>query len=319
MTNQVPLSRDELSQRLRSKMRTDRFRYYRSLAVLALLPLLVIAAIVWWFYPRGAIPTLAVVAFDSVALPGAKAHWRAQIEATEGEPVPGFLGELKVVFVEARSLAHPQDQLQSVTANAQGNGHAETSLLLKAFDRAGEAKYLVRLLGNRPQFISEDPARVHFLAADTPLVLVDVGQLLAEPGVEVWSGSLAAIQPHPEAVLALQALKGKHQPVYLALDKSRALDYRQQRRWLESRQAQLPQGPVLGRTSFHEGESEQMARRKIVAELARQYSLTAFAGDRSTAALLRDLKIDTILVGPEDPPEGTRRAASWKDVPLLLK
>ena len=60
---------------------------------------------------------------------------------------------------------------------------------------------------------------------------------------------------------------------YLALKDDRALGYRSARRWIESQQQILPRGPIFGRPAYHEDQTEDDARRQIIAQLSSRYDI----------------------------------------------
>jgi hypothetical protein len=307
---------DEWSERLRASMRKDRRRYYAGLVALAVLVVALVAGFIWWIYPSSVLPRLAVVAFDQISLPEEKVPLQAQLEAMAGDPVPGYLGGLTVAFLEARSLDHAGDQLQTAQAKTQGAGQVFGTLQIPR--QVKEAKYQARLLDSQRKLVSEDTARIFFLPAQAELVLVNIGDLVNTPGPD-WSGNLANVHPHLEAAQALHSLAKKDRHlVYLALDSDRALGYRQRRRWLDSRQIVLPLGPVLGRPSYHEGETEDMARQKIVADLLQRFKVTAVAQGKELARSFLKLKVPTVVIGDEQLPEAFLYARSWKEVPEVL-
>jgi len=258
---------DALTQRLRATMLKDRSRFRRHLIILLALVALTAGGVVWWIYRQTSLPPLTVVAFDNLCVPSEEFTVNACVEAIEGEPMPGYLGGLEIVFTDLAGSA-------PVKARTQGPGQATAQMKWNAF--ADQAPFLVRLPGNRRMSTSEDRARIVFLARGEKIILVDVHDLPADATIDFATSDLNQIAVDSLRAGKLQMLRKRgHQIVYLALKGERALDYRVARRWIESRQQLLPSGPVLGRPTYHEHQTEDDARRQIISELSSRYEIVS--------------------------------------------
>ena len=287
-----PPPQDPWKDRLKQKMLEDRHRLQRRTWVLVGLLVLLAAGVLWWMYPGPSLPPLMAVAFDTVSLPGEEVQVHLQLEPIQSEsPFPKNLVGLKVTFVDLTKPAPPPAK----TATDR-YGHALATLAFTG--NLTEAKFKAQFDGNRQAKANIDVAKVFFIPKDTVLVLVDVQDLLADPSVELTSKDLTQIPPYPPAIKLLQSLRAeKKHIVYLAPASERAEGYQLARRWLGIRGPALPPGPILGRPGYHDGKTVEEAERRIIAELAGRWKVTAVGRGQGRAELYRQTGVSFREIG----------------------
>jgi hypothetical protein len=261
------VSGDEWTLRLREKMQTSRGRFRRHLWVLLGVIVLLTGGLAWWLYRQTPVPPLTVVAFDNLCLPDEEVAAHARVEAREGKPAPSLLAGLDVVFA---------DPTGSPLARTKTLGAGQATAHWSARPQEAEIRFLVRLLGTRQMNTSEDRASIFRLPRGARIVAIDVHDLFADPATDFATGDLNQIAVHaPRAKMLQELAKAKKQIVYLAVKSERAAVYRLARRWIESKQQELPRGPILGRPAYHIGQSEEDARQQLINELASRYDVAS--------------------------------------------
>lgn len=309
---------EEMARRLQQKLQTERPRWYRWVPIVALVLFGLLGLFAWWIYPRPEPARLTITALDSLQPEGVEAKVRAVLEPQDEQGVAGRLEGLEVAFwMDA-------DAAVTATSDAAGLAHAVLNL------GAAQGKpFTARHLGADKKYETKDQATAFAYAKDTPLLIVEVEDTLAEIDVEHWpTTNPLSIAVRAGAPSALQAAAAKkYQLVYLALHGDHAKAYRRVRGWVEVKGAgadALPRGPVLGRPHVETGaeaKSDRSAIRLGLLETLRdQFNGPMAAVVRTAGAAEQCLKLDIrpFAMGGGDFPEGVTRLKSWADLPGSL-
>jgi hypothetical protein len=308
---------DELTARLRTAARKRRPWTLTGLCIMLALILIPAGTCLWWFYPRPAPPTLEIVAFDQLGLPGAEITVRAHLEPIQPPEEPPNLAGFEVTFEEELLPLQAAKERKQVKVLSGRQGNATTAWVAPADKSAGA--YMVRQMGGHLRPGGNDRAQIFSWPAGTPLLLVDVQQTLAGADAEAWrKRNVLDIAPVAGAGKALQeARKNKYEIVYLAIEPDSSLIYRKQRGWVANQRSirdAFPPGPVLGRPSFEQEASQ--AREAVLRALRKQFTgpLIAAVATSEAAAVSRAVGLETIVIGDAEAPVEVVHAKSWAEV-----
>lgn len=290
---------DDVTQQLREAARRRRPWSLAALLLVLLVLFGPLAVFVWWTWPEGEPPRLAVVAADQLALPNEETVLQAYldpIERVEGKP---RLRGLTVEF-EKQSAASQVDG--SVAFPWQS-------------PKAGMLEVVVRYPGTRKRRGAEDRARAFVRQARTPILLADIADALSPEPPAAWEKKIVLdIPPRPAASKALhEVAKRGYQVVYVAVAAPGPLTYRKYREWvlnLSGGAQPFPAGPVLGKYLFSMEESA--AREKLLRDVKGRFQgpLVALVGTGGAAAVCRAVGVRTLLLGNDDAPKEVIRLPS---------
>jgi hypothetical protein len=300
---------EQLAKQLQSSLAQRRPRPWKLLLGLIAVCALLLAAMVFWWYPRGRSAPLQIMAFDGVFAADATPTARAQLLPPPGAETPPRLSGFDIDFHEqvfpipAKEQAKPR----SVVARSDAKGQAAVEWIVA---NAPVAEFFVRYRDPDQKHISAaERGRLFVWPKDAPILIVDAEQTLIADELDAEA----------QAKLSEAAEAGWH-IIYLAVAGDTPLEFRTASGWLE-RQVQLPKGPILGRPDYDESLSADAARRALVKKLQSQFRgpLQAIVKSAEAAQACNEAGVRTVLIGAAAHPADVLKVASWADVPLKLK
>ncbi len=307
---------EQLASGLKQSLRRRRFRPALIILGLLLLAGVALGAMLWSLYQdRAEVPTLQVLALDGFVQDTEKPRVRARLVAPDMDRPPRLSGH-DVVFLTS-AVGGKESRQEKTTTDSQGFAEAPWPLP----PETTQAEFLVRHIDVRRRKGSNDGGRLFVWPGKTPVLLVDVAEVLADPGQPVPP---AAPPAQAEAAAALDALKKDVHVVYLTAGAETWQRGRQLRGWVVARfaaQPALPPGPVLGRPDFAGATTAADVRRAAVEALRRHGDarLHAVTSHADTVPLYRELGVRPTWLGAEAPPADIPKAATWAEVPDVLR
>jgi hypothetical protein len=252
-------SEDEVRAQLKRAARRGPWRRSRFLVALGLVAV-VLALGLWWLWPRGQRPRLVVTAFDQVAVVDRPVTLRAATESLDDGEVQ--LQGRDVFFEETRGLPPgASGTTQKVETDAEG--FAGSSWKFAGPARAVEFEVRYADDSAKPPWFNSNEGRVFVWQQRSRLLVVDVDLALQ-----------AADRPARSKALTQATEKGWHL-VYLAVGADRPAAYRKVREKaraaFQAENEAMPDGPMLGRTSFADGQSGLAAFRSTLKDLQQTY------------------------------------------------
>jgi hypothetical protein len=232
---------EKMVERLREGARRRRPWAFASCLLTLLLFAVPLGLLVWWFWPRPALPRVVVIAFDQLGVQGRSVTCRAQIVPAVRAEAETDLSGRELTF-ERRRLGQPlheQPAREQTVTQADGTAAVKWSLP----EGVSRLKCTVRYVEAERRSQQEDHARVFAWPRKTKILLVEAAAL-PSAGEKLW----------PEAVRALRAVQAAGFAVgYLATGADGAVAYGKVRSELEGSttgpKGGIPDGPVLGRLS----------------------------------------------------------------------
>lgn len=323
-------SREEMQRLLQESLKKKRpswirFAFFGTLGIAALLGL-----VVWYFAPSGEPASMAVVAFDDLAVPGTEVKLQGRLEAADGTaPVAGQ----DVLFIDNQTLPVPGQPAREAPVKTGRHGQALREWTWPP--ETAQGNFSLRRIGLKFRAGLEDRGRIFFIPPATPLCLVQIEETLTLTRAEDWlKEANTQIVPLPGAADALREARQRgYEIVYLAVAAERALLYERMRGWLRLRStnptAPLPAGPVLGRFVLHATDQDNKPWQMTASRLGSQFPLPktdgaprhlAIAGTPDAAQQLHAGGLRTLYVGAGAPaPAGVERVAGWEGIQQLLK
>jgi hypothetical protein len=319
-----PLSPEEVTQLL--KMAARKRRPWTVWSVLFCLVLIgvPVGLLLWWLWPRPALPHVLVLTFDEVAVSGAVVTLRAQLRPADDED-PGV--SLRGIDVYFKDVTNPQRAgLEPWQEQTQSDEHGVATARWQPPASPMVGAFEARIFGDRRRKGGLDTGRVFLWPANTPLLVVDADTTLTDAPISAWRRSIPADVRRPsESAEALQTARAKgYQIVYLALAVDEPLAYRKVRDWVQHRppanQKRFPDGPVLGRPSYAGDMDEGQARHDLLDGLRQRFSgpLAGVARQARTAEAYRTAGLRTYLVAEGEVPAGVTRLKTWAELPTAL-
>ena len=282
----------------------------------ALILLLLLAGgagfVVWYFWPRGEYPAVALAVFDQVARPDERVTITARLE-----PVVPFQGDAHLggaaVFVQDSA----SQQFHQVAANVQGFAGLEL-----AFPAGAE---VIDLVGRHPgtpgkRHAAHATGRVFVWPADVALLIVDADGTLADADEEaLWTANNVDLRPVAAAGATLQAAAQKRRIVYLSAGADWPTRYNKLRAWLLGRTLApgeaFPAGPVLAPAAVPEDARERFVA-DALADLRRRFpgAAAGVTKDPRLARLLLEAGCETFVLGEgAEAVNGVTPVKSWAE------
>ena len=284
---------DALAKQLKESLSKRRFQPWKVVLASLVLCSLLLAGMGWWMYPRVRAAPLQIVALDAVCTPDETPAARAQLLAPPEEKDPRLSGQT-VVFHEPPLLlqadAKPREVV--VTSDARGQASAEWSA------QAPLAGFLVNYIDANKRNLQTDRGQIFVWAKDSRLLVVDAEETLVADEVDA------------KASAALKLAAKDWRIVYLALAGDSAHDFRKARGWIIRHQAQLPLGPVLGKSEW---PSDLAAARRAALDSLKS---------RFTGAIVTVVKsVESARISQDAGLQAVRlsEGLAWDDVPARLK
>ena len=314
---------EELARKLQEKLRHERPQWLRWVPLLAVVLLGGMAIIAWLLYPAPDAPRLTVTALDVLDVAGEPATVRAYLDPVEAEAKAGSLAGLEATFAIASAEADDGNQRRSAVSDEHGQATATFDAGLK-----GKTAYQIRQKSpSKKQDAQQDRAHITILDKNTPLLLVDVEETLADLDVKAWPKTNALnIALRAGAAEALQAAQAKQKfaVIYLVVASAPAKEYRKVRGWIEwkikpTEPKPLPDGPVLGRLRYDAG-GDREARHALLGDLRQRFSgpMVAVVRTAEAAEQCQKLDIRAIAMGGGDFPDQVTRIKGWDELPGVL-
>ena len=310
---------EALAKQLQEKLRQKRPRWLRWVPLFAVVLFGALGVFAWLVLnPSPEPPPLTLTALDALIADGESASMRAYFDPKLADDKAGLLSGLEVLFVPHLAEGADNAKRKAVTKD-QGQATAPLEPTPKA-----KTTYQVKQI-SKQKTNAQDSARVHVIAKDSPLLLVDAEETLADLDVKLWTKTNPQhITVRPGAAEALQAAKAKQQyaVAYIAIANAPAREYRRVRGWVENNSAgpkDLPEGPVLGRMSYEAG-TDREARQALLNDLRQRFTgpLVAVVRTAEAAEQCIALGIRAIAMGGGDFPDEVTRLKGWDELPRAL-
>jgi hypothetical protein len=302
-----PASQAEaLAKQLKASLAQRRPRPWKLVLATLTGSVVVLVLLAWWLYP-GPIPApLQVIALDAVYNPDETPHARAQLFAAPQIKEPRRLSGYTVVFHERGPLVAPGAQPRAIVAKSDERGQASVEWQI---DQAHAEFLVLHVEAEQRRGSPHDGGRIYVWPKDAPLLIVDVDETLIAD----------ELNGQASETLTKAATEG-WRIIYLSLASAQPHEFRTARGWIE-KQANLPNGPVLGRTHLSDEETIEEARRDVLKQLQGQFpgSMCAVVKSAESARVCKALGLRTIVVGAAPAPPEALHAPTWADVPFKLK
>jgi hypothetical protein len=313
---------DELGRKLQEKLRHERPRWIRWVPLLAIVLFATLLLLAWILYPAPDPPRVTATALDALVAANEPADVRAYLDPVDADAKPVSLAGLEAIFSIDKGAGAADDGAR-VKAVTDAHGQATATL-----DPGGAAKSIIQVRQTAPSKKQDSPtsrAALHVLPKDTPLLVVDVEETLADLDPNLWTKTNPLnIAPRPGAIAALREAQLRHKLtiVYLAVGNVPAKEYRRVQGWIRLKAAEpkgLPDGPVLGRLQYHTGDVAE-ARQALLADVRERFTgpMTAVVRTAESAEQCLALKIRPIAMGGGDFPGNVMRIKGWDELPAAL-
>jgi hypothetical protein len=252
-------STDEVRTLLKRAARRGPWRRSRFLVALALIAV-VLGLGIWWLWPRGPRPRLVVTAFDQVAVVDRPVTLRAATETVDGAEARRQGHE--VFFEENRGLPPgASGTTQKVETDAQG--FAGSSWKFGGPARAIDFEVRYTDENAKPAWFNSNEGRVFVLDPGSRLLVFDLDVALQASDRQARNKALH------------EAMGKGWRIVYLAVGADSPADYRKvrdkARSLIQTENDPIPDGPVLARASFADGQSGLAAFRLVLKDLQQSY------------------------------------------------
>jgi hypothetical protein len=276
----------------------------------------VIAGVVWWVWPRPALPELLLAAYDQIGIANGRVSIRGQLQSLAELPAGLDLSGCNLFFQQRAT----GEFLGKVATDRLGLARVEKAF--PATDRAVE--FVVRYPGEPNQRRgAQETGRVFVWPADSSLLVVDCDHGISD-GDEgrMWSVNNLDILLQPGAPEALQAARSRHRIIYLSASADRPARYNKLRAWLERGWApsagRVPQGPLLARAGLPEAGDSGAFPAHFFGQLKQVFTGSAalITGDpRLATEMANNAGVKTFLLATQAPgPHGVKAIKSWKDL-----
>jgi hypothetical protein len=291
------------------------------LAILVALAVLVLLGgpLLWWFWPRSALPHILLVAYDQVALPDEMIPIYAQVEPVDADQAEMNLAGVDLYFQEAKTV----ELLGQIPTQSDGRAVVRKSFPLGQ----SPAEVSVRYPGEKEHRRGlQASARVFVWPADAALLIVDADHTLAEVGeAGFWTVTNFDIHPQAGAAAVLQKARANYQLVYLTQAADRPGRYRKLRAWLERvvpAPQQFPDGPLLAPPSSGSKSDASAFFSTAVSELKRRFPGAKMGVTKSAAVAktFQEAGLRTFLLqSAGENVEGVTTLKSWSELGGHLK
>jgi hypothetical protein len=317
---------EALARQLQEQLRQQRPHWHRWAPLLTVVMLVALAALAWWLYPSAEAPRLTITAFDALQVAGETTEVSAVLEPQDTEAKAPRYSGLEVAFWDERVGVREAAPRRQAKCDEQGRASV-------ALEPAGPlpAPFYARHLSAEKKYETKDRAHLFGLAKETPLLLVEVEETLAELEPGAWAATNPMNIPvRGGAASALRVANTEHgwHVAYLTLYCAQPKEYRRVRGWVETKSAgadPLPRGPVLGRwTAATMSEAGAWSPREARAALLRDLQeralgkLAAIVRTAEAAEQCQQLGIRALATGGGDFPAEIVRLKSWSDLPAAL-
>lgn len=261
---------------------------------------LAFGGIAWWVGRDLEPESLALAAYDDVALPDTEVTLRAWLQAPGQDDVK--LGGRELLF---------QVAVTQTGERAASDDAGTASVSWHAPKATQPVEFLVRFSDKKLKLNLRDSGRVFVWPATAELLVVDADHALTDFGA---------------AADALKPLGARYKIVYLTADADRPTDYHKLRASLRqggrsSRPNPLPDGPLLGPTvPLGQGDLD-IAAIGQVDRLKQTFpgKAVGVAGRPTEAQMFLTAGWTTFLIGDAaDAPAGATVLASWDELPKQL-
>ena len=313
---------EALARKLQEKLRHERPQWVRWLPLVAAIVVGAMGLLAWVLYPAPDPPPLTVTAFDALTVTGEPAAIRANLDPEKDDVKVGSRAGLPAIFWADPAGAAAENTLRH---KAVTDEHGQARVMLDP-GAVSVLPYQVRQTSsNKKQKSPEDRAHVHALAKDSPLLLVDAEETLADLDVKLWTKTNPLnIGVRPGAAEALRTARDQHKfaVAYLAVVNTPAKEYRRVRGWIALQAVQptgVPDGPVLGRLRY-DASSVSEARQALLDELRQRFTGPLVAVVRTSEAAEQCLAVGirAIAMGGGDFPDQVKRIKGWDELPKAL-
>jgi len=314
---------EALARKLHEKLQSERPRWTRWLPALAGILLIVLVILAWALYPKPDPPRMTVSVSDELNVRGEPAVVHAFLDPENPDAKVDSLKGMEATFwIDKPPPAVDDAPREKVVCDSHGQSMAKLDA-----SAAAKAKFHVRHMAPlKKQDPPKDEAHIFNLPKDTPLLLVEAEETLADLDPKLWSKTHPLnIAVRAGAADALKIARDKHgyAITYLALELMPAREYRRVRGWVRDIKASgpeaLPDGPVLGRLRYDSGDVHS-ARQALLSDLRERFTgpIVAVVRDADAAEQCVNLKIRALAMGGGDFPDAVVRLKTWQDLPTAL-
>jgi hypothetical protein len=319
MRRDIPKNVDPLLLFGRPKAGRGRRRSFAFLLVAFAVVVGGLALIAYLAWPAPDPPRLAVVAFDALGVPDASVSVRAVVRPQFVKDRAADVDGRPILFVDPGPPAQPGKkpvEPRRATVSTRADGEA---IVAWSFGRAGPPWGIVaRYAGDDQSPRPEDMSHVFIWPATERLLVVEARYgLMNASEVRFQKNNVLALRPFAGAREALGQARAKwYRIVYLAVAPDRPADYRRLRGWLQRSENGFPEGPALGRPSYHgdAGEADLAPLLRALKEKFRE-PIIAVAGRSVDARALAGESARTFLIGEQGAlPANGQRLKAWADL-----
>jgi hypothetical protein len=295
---------DKLARQLQDSLAKRRPTTWKPVLVVIGLCTLVLVLFAWWLKPRPSLPLLPLVAMDTVYTLDETPQARIQlyVAADDADVAHRLRGQDVLFQGQGLEFVHEGRKSSMVRVKSDGKGQAIAELP-KSPEPAVmdfQARHIDDSRGLKGA--APDSGQVFVWPKDARLLIVDFDETLTAKELDVKA-----------AATLKKAAEADWRIVYLSLAGAQADQFQQARDWLRE-QAEMPPGPVLGRSQYPSEESAAQARGELLRSLNVRFSgsKNVVVKTAEAAALCKELGLRTIVVGDAITP-------SWAEVFDQLK
>ena len=313
MDKQPPNKKDAILHLARVSLGDKRRRTPAHIALLIGVPAIVIALLVWWIYPKPALPALLLAAFDQVALPDEVVPLQARVEPVVTPETPTDLTGCQLFFLDMSSGR----LLGKVSSGRDGWGAIETK------NSAASSPYemLVRFPGEENRRRSDQSgSQLYVWPAESSILVVDADRILAGvDDVNLWTQHNLDIRPRADAAASLRSNQVSYRIVYLAVSAASPSRYNKLRGWMgyvrASSTEAFPPGPLLAPAALPQIDDD--FHKLIVGSLTKRFTgkLVGCTDDAIRAKLFHDSGLRSFLLSKTaESAEGIEVVKTWKEL-----
>jgi hypothetical protein len=277
---------DKLARQLQESLAKRRPTTWKPVLAVIGLCTLVLVVFGWWLKPRPPLPLLPLIALDAVYTSDETPLARIQLYAVADAEVSRNVGGQDVLFQGPAFVQGGQkSNMIRVTTDAKGQATAELP--------KNPTHPITEFQARHVEKGAPDSGQVFVWPKDAQLLIVDVDETLTAKELDV------------KAATALKKVDAAGwRIVYLSLAGAQGDEFRQARNWLQE-QADLPVGPVLGRSQYPSPESAEKARGDLLRSLSVRFTgskNTVVVKTPASAAACKELGLQTIVIGDAKTP-----------------
>ena len=302
---------DKLARQLQESLARRRPTAWKPVLAVLSVCTLFLALFAFWLKPRPPAPLMPLVALDGLYTPDETPLARIQlfVAAEDAESAPSLRSQDVLFQGQGVEFVHQGGTASLVRMKTDSKGQTTAELPKSAGPALMDfqARHIDDSRGLKGA--APDSGQVFVWPKDAPLLIVDVDE------------TLMAKELDAKAVATLKtAAEARWRIVYLSVAGAEAESFRQARDWLRE-QADLPAGPVLGRSQYPSQESAEQARIALLRSLNVRFTgpKNVVVKSAQAAETCAELRLRAIVIGDAKTSADVIRVTSWAEVFERLK